>query len=204
MPKRRRTARTDGQMASDISGANRNEDAAGMEAMASGGRWRTIQRRDRTPVLRSPAGREYYGTAAEIRTASLTPWGRRSLADGLGIEWRITKPRSEERAWLVAARRREAIQNSAFDYKLGVTMTTLTNRLAIEAEAAARAAGQSLSDFIAGWVREGINAVRDELGSIPMTQHEREALARANALTAEVITKQRGETRRHRQIEKMK
>ena len=148
-------------------------------------RWRTIVRRtDGVAVLRSPDGREFLGTAAEVRSAAMTPERRRMLADGLRVARITTEPRTDTRAWLAAERRRWAIQETAFDKTQGVTLPA---SLAILAEAAARYAGMSLDEWVAEWVAAGFDAETDDaidngLGGLPLTRHERAALKRLGGL----------------------
>ena len=148
-------------------------------------KWRTVARRgDGKPVLRSPDGREYEGTVAEVRAEGMAPWRRRMLADEIGVAWRITKPGSEERAWIVAERRRDAIRYAAFDKINGFTAARLPSSLAILAEAAARFMGQDFDEFVAEAVEAQIQGARDvcqqETGTydLPLTRHERAALER--------------------------
>lgn len=144
-------------------------------------RWRTITRRsDGVPVLRSPDGREWLGTAAEVREAELVPDRRKMLAECLHVEWITTAPGTAERRWLVAAQRREAIQGSATDVALGIGGgVTLPLALSIRAAAAARFHGMSLDKWLAGAAEAMIQAAADANGgSLPFTRHERAALGR--------------------------
>jgi len=148
-------------------------------------RWHTFVRKaDGKAVLRAPDGREYEGTVAEVRAEGMAPWRRRMLADEIGVAWRITKPGSEERAWIVAERRRDAIRYAAFDKINGFTAARLPSSLAILAEAAARFMGQDFDEFVAEAVEAQIQGTRDvcrqETGTydLPLTRHERAALER--------------------------
>ena len=47
--------------------------------------WKSIKK-DGRPALRSPDGRIYYGTPAEVREASLMPWHRKALAESLKLQ----------------------------------------------------------------------------------------------------------------------
>ena len=148
-------------------------------------RWRTVMRRkDGVAVLRSPDGREWIGTAAEVRAAAMNPWRRRMLADGLRVTRLTTDPRTAERAWIAAERRRWAIQESEADTALGHGYgEDLPADLALMAGAAARFAGLCFDEWVATWVRAGLDAEIDEavgcgLDGLPLTRHERAALKR--------------------------
>ena len=143
--------------------------------------WRMIHKKDGTNVLRSPEGKDYRGTASEIRGAAMTPGRRRMLADALRVDWATTTPRTAERKELVAAARLDAIRGSAADDALNLGNSVgLPPVLAIEAAAAARAQGQTLAEFVAQWVEAGIEAAKDDApgGDIQLTRHERAAIER--------------------------
>ena len=144
-------------------------------------RWRTVTRRsDGQTVLRSPDGREWLGTAAEVREAALTPERRKMLVCDLRVAWMITKPRTSERRWIVAERRREAIKYSAADAVLGLGGTArLPPALAIRAVAAARFHGMSLDEWLADAAAAMIDATADANGGkLPFTRYELAALHR--------------------------
>ena len=143
--------------------------------------WRTIHRRsDGSVVLLSPDGREYRGTPAEIRAAALAPERRRMLASGLKVAWLVYEPRTPERAWVAAERRRAAIEGAALDAWHGRVPAQIPLDLAILAEAAARFMGRPFDVFVEEAVAAMVDAARDEAdgGVIPLTRHERAALAR--------------------------
>ena len=146
-------------------------------------RWHTyVRKADGKAVLRAPDGRDFEGTAAEVRAAAMTPERRRMLADGLRVTRLTTGTRTDARAWMVAERRREAIQGAETDAALGLGRDVpLPAALLVLAEAAARATGQTLAEFVAEWVASGIEAARDS-GGVPLTRHERAALDRLGAV----------------------
>lgn len=135
-------------------------------------RWRTVRRRDGETVLRSPDGREWLGTAAEVREAAMTPWRRRMLADGLRVQWLTTRPRTAERSELVRERRRNAITAAVTDARFNATCPAyLPPAVAVMAEAAARSHGMGLDEWVAATVAASV-------GRPPLDRHERAALRR--------------------------
>lgn len=78
------------------------------------GRWRETKRNG-VPCLISPNGRVFYGTAAEVREAALTPTARRRLAEMLRSERCASDSPAERKA--TAARLAEA----AKELKKGAT-----------------------------------------------------------------------------------
>ena len=141
-------------------------------------RWHTFVRRaDGKAILRAPDGRDFEGTAAEVRAAAATPERRRMLADAIRVVRLTTKPGTADRRLSAASRRRDAILGTETDAALGGRVR-LPAGLSIMAEAAARANGQTVAEFVAEWVGRGIDAERESGGGLPLTRHERAALAR--------------------------
>lgn len=145
------------------------------------GRWHTVALRNGEVVVCAPDGRRYHGTVAEVRDAAMAPWRRSMLAEGLRIMRQVyAEPGTAERAWVVAERRREAIRESSFDDYLGTDHAEYPAALGIQARAAARLVGMNYYDFVADAVRAMVEAARDQTadGQLPLTRHERAALAR--------------------------
>lgn len=142
--------------------------------------WRRVRLRDGRAVLRSPDGREWLGTAAEIRAAALTPWRRSMLADGLRVQWLTTKPRTAVRRELVRNRRFDALSNHETDMRFHATCPAyLPPTVAVLARAAARLFGVGVDEWVASAAEAGIlAAARESGGCLPLTRHERVALAR--------------------------
>ena len=137
-------------------------------------------------ALRSPDGRCYYGTSAEVREAALTPWRRDTLAESLRIVLRTVGGSREDRAEAVREVRREAIMASATDRVTGChSSVCIEDADRIFLAAGARLAGfDSFDDFIRDLIRSEREALVDialkETGKaeMPFTRHERAALAR--------------------------
>ena len=138
-----------------------------------------MRRADGKLILRAPDGRDFEGTAEEVRAAAATPERRRMLAAALRVTRLTTEPRTDERAWMVAERRRDALMGVETDAALGLGRDVpIPAAMLVLAEAAARANGQTVAAFVAEWVGNGIDAERESGGGIPLTRHERAALAR--------------------------
>ena len=154
-----------------------------MGAVNANGRWRTVCGKGGRIVLRSPDGREYVGTADEVRRAALTPERRRSLAGELRMEWLATKPGSEERRSYVAAHRRDAIMWTYGESFVGIGgCGRLPAALAVKAEAAARALGSTLEEMVVRAAEAATAEVaRTNGGEVPLTRQERAAVRRLEA-----------------------
>ena len=147
--------------------------------------WKTCRVGGRA-ALRSPDGRCYYGTSAEVREAALTPWRRDALAESLRIVLRSVGGSREDRAEAVREVRREAIMASATDRVTGChSSVCIEDADRIFLAAGARLAGfDSFDDFIRDLIRSEREALVDialkETGKaeMPFTRHERAALAR--------------------------
>ena len=145
------------------------------------GRWRVVCRKIGGPsVLLSPDGREFEGTAAEVRACAATPCRRRMLAESLRYVRFSTSPGTAERAKFAARRRFDAIAGTDTDAALGLGGDVpLPPALAIRAEAAARLGGTSICEWVSGAARELVRAVAEANGGVlPLTRHERAALER--------------------------
>ena len=147
-------------------------------AKTAEGRWRTVRRKGGQGVLLAPDGREFEGTEGEVRAAAMTPERRRMLADAIRVVRLTTKPGTADRRRLAASLRRYAILGTETDAALGLGRDVpLPAGMLVLAEAAARATGQTLAEFVAEWVASGIEAAR-ESGGVPLTRNERAALDR--------------------------
>ena len=128
---------------------------------------------------RDPDGRRWYGTAREVRNAILMPWRRDMLANGLrfirSYAERYGTSREELAEW-AKSKRRDAIHAGAKDS--GGASITIPADLLIWTEAAARANGQTVDEWVCAWLREGVNAELDEQpdGKLHFTRHELAAL----------------------------
>ena len=155
-------------------------------------RWRTVVRRaEGRIVLRSPDGREWLGTAREVREAAMTPWRRRELADGLRTVRLTTEPRTDERSWIAVERRQRSIRETEVDAKMGATRPAyLPAALAITAEAAARSAKLDFDAFVERAVEEAIiretkDAAERGIDGLEYTRHEQAALGRLGRQAAQ-------------------
>ena len=131
-------------------------------------------------VLRSPAGRDYYGTAREVREAALPPDVRHSLAESIDL-YRYVRRRgtisAEELKQIIASRRRDAIH-----YGLRRKADREESDTRIMIAAAARYIGLSVADFEHEAIRSAIEsaidrAISDGLPELPLTRHERAAMS---------------------------
>lgn len=137
-------------------------------------------------ALRSPDGRCYYGTSAEVREAALTPWRRDALAESLRIVLRSAVGSREDRAEDVREARREAIMASATDRVTGCQPSVrLKDADRIFLGAGARLLG---FDSFDEYIRRLVESEKESLAEfalnnigkagMPFTRHERAALAR--------------------------
>lgn len=143
-------------------------------------KWRTARRDGRTVDV-SPDGRTVYGTAQEVRDADMMPWKRDSLAARITILRRYAYPDAADRADLldaVAEARRAAVREASGDAG-AFALAMIPPDLLMEARAAARVYGEAEGNFIAKWVREMVECARGVTGGeLPLTRHEKAALAR--------------------------
>lgn len=141
---------------------------------ASGAVWRTVIIKGKR-AMRSPDGRIYYGTAAEVRDANLYPWERDSLADDLRAS-RLAYAVGNDRRDALAMARCNTLRNRLSQFIIRGNSTLAMDRQ-IMAIAAARYLGISVDDFINKAVDCSINAAmedcRHECGKwLPLTKHE--------------------------------
>ena len=169
METQNKTARKDGQRASEVPGA-----------VTGNGRWRMIRGKGGRIVLRSPDGRVYSGTSDEVRSSALTPERRRSLAEDLRVDWLTTKPGSAERRSCVESHRRDAIMWTYGESFVGIGgCVRLPSALAVKAEAAARALGSTLEEMVVRAAQAAVDAVAvANGGEVPLTRQERAAVLR--------------------------
>lgn len=151
-------------------------------------KWREV-RTARGMALKSPGGRLYYGTPAEVRDAALMPWRRDALAQSLQLARYLreegTFDAAEFRAHC-AARRREAIQFGSLDANGLCTVAISADRLIMlqAGSRLVRGEGETFDDFCVDLFDAEISALMDaaecETGKreIPLTRHERAALER--------------------------
>lgn len=143
-------------------------------------KWRTVRIKGKR-ALRSPEGRIYYGTAAEVRDANLYPWRRKSLAESIRL-YRFCFSKgsigNEDFAEICAECRRDAIMSNRSD---SLSPNEVNDRR-ILAIAAARYWGESVEDMIADAIDGSISATMDHYHSdtgewsLPLTRQEAAAL----------------------------
>ena len=144
-------------------------------------KWRNARKGGR-PVLRSPDGRIYYGTAGEVRDAGLSPSRRGMLADWLqSLQHRFLNGdlTAGELREYAASRRRDAILMGATDLRTKHWVAGFSLRDSLRIGAAARSQGVDVEAFVE---RLALTAVAEAEarcgGRLPFTRHERAALAR--------------------------
>ena len=153
--------------------------------------WRTVTRNGVTRLV-APDGTRYAGTAAEVNAAALMPDRRDALAQSLRLARYLrntaTLDAAECRA-MCEDRRRKAIQCGAADAKCprGIPISA---EMLIKIKAGSRLVRgyeESFEDYLAEVFRSELDALLDVAQSetgrreIPMTRHERAALARISA-----------------------
>ena len=163
---------------------------AGKTAKKSKGRatWRTVTTR-RGLAARSPEGRLYFGTSAEVRDAALMPWRRDMLAESLRIIRFYANhyecDREEIAEW-AKSRRRDAIQAGSYDSTTGFNVN-IPSDVYIRLRAGSRLVCDTFDEFLTDLWRAEIDALLDasEIDhgkrEIPLTRHERAALDRLAA-----------------------
>ena len=146
--------------------------------------WKSIVKNGR-PALRSPSGKIYYGTPAEVREAALMPWHRKSLAESLKLQRYIRQKgvyTADEFRACCAGYRRDMVRQDG-----GVpddALVEIPAREYILLCAGSRLVSDSVKDFFAELWQTEIEALLDVAESetgrreIPLTRHERAALAR--------------------------
>ena len=151
--------------------------------------WKSVTKGGRV-ALRSPDGRYFYGTPAEVREAALMPWRRKMLADSLRfIRYYAESGHDcdrEELAEWAKSKRRDAIQAGSHDSACGVRIT-IPAEVYIRLVAGARLVRDNFDAYLADLWNSEIYALLDVAQSdtgkreIPLTRHERDALARCAA-----------------------
>ena len=152
--------------------------------------WRTTTRKGEQ-VLIDPDGHIYHGTAKEVRDAALVPWRRKMLADGLKTVRYIARHFNytpEERREYAREKRMDALHVGT--YAEPETSINAPTKAVILLEAGSRLVrgdGESFGDYIAVVFQGVIDSLLDVAESvtgkreIPLTRHERAALARLAA-----------------------
>lgn len=146
--------------------------------------WKPIKK-DGRPALRSPSGKIYYGTPAEVREAALMPWHRKALAESLKLQ-RFIRDKgiytADEFRECCAGYRRDMVRHDG-----GVpddALVEIPAREYILLCAGSRLVRNGVKDFFAELWRSEIDALLDvaeaETGrrEIPLTRHERAAIER--------------------------
>lgn len=129
-------------------------------------------------VTRSPDGRDYYGTSREVLEARLSPEFRERLAKSQRFARARRDLTGDERRQVCAWNRRDAIRYGLIEQ--GLDPDGLVTD--IHVAAAARYMGKSVAVFTAEALWASIQAVvdlvhGDGLEELPLTRHERRALA---------------------------
>lgn len=155
---------------------------------AKGAVWRTVATK-RGTALRSPDGRLYYGTAAEVRDAALMPWRRDALAQSLKLH-RYCRDcgtfDAAEFAESCAISRREAIQYGRYDAIHGASVS-IPAAIYIKLVAGSRLVLDNFDEFLTELWNAEISGLLDVTQSdtgkreIPLTRHERAALEKCAA-----------------------
>lgn len=130
-------------------------------------------------VWRSPDGRTYYGTAAEVRDANLYPWERDSLADDLR-QYRLAYTVGDTRRDMLAMVRCNTLRDRLAQFIIRGNSTWAMDRH-IMAIAAARYLGMSVDDFINKAIEGSIDAAMEDCHNksgewLPLTKHEAAAI----------------------------
>ena len=147
--------------------------------------WKSVVKDGRI-ALRSPDGRHFFGTPAEVRACALMPWQRDMLAQRLKLMRDIHQNGTftdEEFGDVCAGERRDMIRYSGTDRPCFVS-EDIPAAVYIQLCAGARLVADSTEDFFGELWRSELEALLDvaqnETGKreIPLTRHERAALAR--------------------------
>ena len=147
--------------------------------------WKSVTKGGRV-ALRSPDGRFFYGTPAEVRACALMPWQRDMLAQSLKFQrfmhGRGTYTNDEYRE-MCAGERRDMIRHGGKGEPRAVTLEISADVYIILC-AGARLVADNTEDYFGEMWNSEIEALLDvaqnETGKreIPLTRHERAALAR--------------------------
>lgn len=161
------------------------------------GEWKSIRKNGR-PALRSPSGKIYFGTPAEVDQAALMPWRRDQLAESLHVQRRIYGYgiySANEMREACAKRRREAIQLWSLD-AAPMACVTVPAAVLIQLVAGARLVKNSTKEYWDDiWDSELtslLDVAEEETGKreIPLNRHERAALARCEAAAKNTLTRE--------------
>ena len=148
--------------------------------------WKRGRDRAGNPYIIDPDGRKYHGTSAEVREAALTPWRRAALAQSLKVQRSCRDHgaiRAVDFAECCATDRLEAIEMGTFDTTDGVNVRIPTD-VFIMLSAGSRLVRDDFDEYLAELWEAEISALLDVAQSdtgkreIPLTRHERAALAR--------------------------
>lgn len=142
---------------------------------------------------RAPDGSRFYGTAEEVRAASLMPWRRNMLADNLRFirSYADRYAKREELAAWAMQKRRDAIQQGAHDANSPQPINVDAESMML-LEAGARLVADSFEEYVAELVRREIESLVDFAESktgkreIPLTRHERAALDKIRATRQQI------------------
>lgn len=164
------------------------EDARTAGKTATRGAWRSVKTKNGL-ALRSPDGRLYYGTAAEVRDAALMPWRRDALAQSLKLHRYCRNCGTFDAADFAeccARSRRETIQYGRCDAIHGSSVSVPAD-IYVKLVAGARLVGNTFSGFMADIFDSQIESLLDVAQSdtgkreIPLTRYERAALEKCAA-----------------------
>ena len=154
--------------------------------------WRETTRKGERVIVSPDGARVYYGTAKEVRDAALLPRRRNELAAKLRFRRRMAGKcgdTPEELADRIRKERRGAISRAGSDAKTVMQLVPMTEAEFIQLNAGARLLGQTFEGYWDG-VIEGLfdtllDVAEQKTGKreIPLTRHERAALARCEAAT---------------------
>ena len=149
--------------------------------------WRETTRKGERVIVSPDGARVYYGTPSEVREAALMPWHRKSLAESLKLQRCIRQKgnhTADELRECCAGCRRDWIRH---DGGVPDALVEIPAREYILLCAGSRLVRNGVKDFFAELWRSEIDALLDvaesETGKreIPLTRHEKAALARCEA-----------------------
>lgn len=167
-------------VADSLGGANHLPRLDYSHKVEKSGVWHNTRRKG-LPVIISPTGAAYYGTAREVRDNALYPFRRESLATTISLfhtmflQGTIGREKLRE---IIADRRRQAIMNSIIDRK--ETYGDIHENTRVKISAAARVLGITPDEFIKRAIEEAIAfAKHDNRGTLPYTRYELAALKAA-------------------------
>ena len=147
--------------------------------------WKSVVKDGRI-ALRSPDGRHFFGTPAEVRACALMPWQRDMLAQSLKLMRDIHQSGTftdEEFSDVCARERRDMIRYCGKGKPLPASVE-IPPAVYIRLCAGARLVADNTEDYFGEMWNSELEALLDvaqnETGKreIPLTRHERAALAR--------------------------